>query len=162
MANQHVFPHDMMAAFNPELCRDNDAMMFVTVFLATLDLETNLLTYSYGGHNQPLYISSEGNVSMLEGDSGTALGIFEEATFTMETLQLNPGDSILLYTDGINEAMNVNYEEYGDDRFCDLFRGTVNKNAQDLVEMISADVAIFTKGAEQSDDITLLALKIQS
>ncbi|MEY3880599.1 MAG: hypothetical protein RIQ94_1395 [Pseudomonadota bacterium] len=162
MANQHVFPHDMMAALNPELCRDNDAMMFVTVFLATLDLETNLLTYSYGGHNQPLYISSEGNVSMLEGDSGTALGIFEEATFTMETLQLNPGDSILLYTDGINEAMNVNYEEYGDDRFCDLFRGTVNKNAQDLVEMISADVAIFTKGAEQSDDITLLALKIQS
>lgn len=162
MANQHVFPHDMMAALNPELCRDNDAMMFVTVFLATLDLETNLLTYSYGGHNQPLYISREGNVSMLEGDSGTALGIFEEATFTMETLQLNPGDSILLYTDGINEAMNVNYEEYGDDRFCDLFRGTVNKNAQDLVEMISADVSMFTKGAEQSDDITLLALKIQS
>ncbi len=162
MANQHEYPHDMMAALNPELCRDNDAMMFVTLFLATLDLETNLLTYSYGGHNQPLYISSKGEVSMLPGDAGTALGIFEEATFTVETFQMNPGDSVLLYTDGINEAMSVSYEEYGDERFCNLFKGTVNKNAQDLVEQISADVSLFTTGAEQSDDITLLALQLKS
>jgi sigma-B regulation protein RsbU (phosphoserine phosphatase) len=160
IAKQHQFPDQMMGALNPELCRDNDAMMFVTLFIATLDLDTKQLKYSYGGHNRPVYLSNYGEVSLLPGDPGIALGILDEATFSMESMQLNAGDSLLLYTDGINEAMNINYEQYGDDRLCDLLRGCQDNNAQDLVEIVTADVNVFTKGAEQSDDISLLALQL--
>ena len=160
IAKQHEFPDQMMGALNPELCRDNDAMMFVTLFLATLNLDTKQMNYSYGGHNPPLYLSKFGIVSMLPGDAGTALGIFDEATFSMESMQLNAGDSILFYTDGINEAMNINYEEYGENRLCDLLTGCAENNAQELIEIVTADVNVFTKGAEQSDDITLLALQL--
>ena len=160
IAKQHQFPDQMMGALNPELCRDNDAMMFVTLFIATLDLDTKQLKYSYGGHNRPVYLSNYGEVSLLPGDPGIALGILDEATFSMESMQLNAGDSLLLYTDGINEAMNINYEQYGDDRLCDLLRGCQDNNAQNLVEIVTADVSVFTKGAEQSDDISLLALQL--
>ena len=160
MANQYVLPDRILAALNPEICRDNDAMMFVTLFIATLDLETKLIKYSYGGHNRPLYLSKYGIVSMLPGDSGTALGIFEDATFSMESMQLDSGDSLILYTDGINEAMSVDYEEYGDERLCGLLVGLDHLNAQELLETVSADVNVFTTGAEQSDDITLLTLQM--
>lgn len=160
MAKQYVLPDRVLAALNPELCRDNDAAMFVTLFLATLDLETNQLTYSFGGHNQPLYLSRYGIVSMLQGDSGTALGIMDGATFSAQTMQLNRGDSLLLYTDGISEAMDIDYEAYGEQRLCDLLTGLGANNAQELVETVIADVSVFIRGAEQSDDITLLALQI--
>lgn len=160
IAKQHAQPNQVLAALNPELCRDNDAAMFVTLFLAMLDLETYTLSYSFGGHNPPLYLSRYGIVSMLTGDSGTALGIFEDATFSSQTLTMNPGDSLLLYTDGISEAMDIAYDAYGEQRLCDLLTGLSHNNAQELVETIITDVNTFTGEAEQSDDITLLALQI--
>ena len=160
LAKQHDVVSDILNALNIELCRDNDAMMFVTLFIATLDLETSLLSYSYGGHNRPLLLSKYGIVSMLPGDSGMALGILDISQFCLESIQLNKGDSLILYTDGINEAMNIHYEEYGDERFSELITGLNELNAQELVETITQDVLNFTVGAEQSDDITLLTLKI--
>ncbi|MDD5272818.1 MAG: PP2C family protein-serine/threonine phosphatase, partial [Methylovulum sp.] len=160
IAKQHTQPHQVLAALNPELCRDNEASMFVTLFLATLDLETNILTYSFGGHNPPLYVSRYGIVAMLTGDSGTALGIIDGIGFSSQTLQLNPGDSLLLYTDGISEAMDKDYNAYGEARLCGLLTGLTHHNAQELSDTIIADVIAFTAGAEQSDDITLLALQI--
>ncbi len=160
IAKQHALPHQVLAALNPELCRDNEASMFVTLFLATLDLDTHIVTYSFGGHNPPLYVSRYGIVSMLPGDSGTALGIIDGVTFSSQSIQLNPGDSLLLYTDGISEAMNENYEAYGEPRLCDLLTGSAHNNAQQLVEGIITDVNTFTGEAEQSDDITLMALQI--
>ena len=160
LAKQHDVVSDILNALNIELCRDNDAMMFVTIFIATLNIESNHLIYSYGGHNRPLLLSKYGIVSMLPGDSGMALGILDSSPFCLETIQLNKGDSLILYTDGINEAMNIHYEEYGDDRFSDLLTGLDDLNAEELVGRITQDVFSFTLGAEQSDDITLLTLKI--
>ncbi|MDD5277599.1 MAG: SpoIIE family protein phosphatase [Methylovulum sp.] len=161
IAKQHAEPHQVLAALNPELCRDNDASMFVTLFLAMLDLDSRQLTYSFGGHNPPLHLSHYGIVSMLPGDSGTALGIIDGIDFSSQTLTLNPGDSLLLYTDGISEAMDVNYQAYGEQRLCDLLTGLNPNNAQELVETIITDVSLFTASAEQSDDITLLALQME-
>jgi len=160
IAKQHTEPHQILAALNPELCRDNDASMFVTLFLAILDLDTRKLAYSFGGHNPPLYLSRYGIVSMLPGDSGTALGIIDGIGFSSQTLQLNPGDSLLLYTDGISEAMDVDYQAYGEQRLCELVTGLAHDSAQELVETVIADVNSFTTGAEQSDDITLMAVLI--
>lgn len=160
MAKQHMLPHRILAELNPELCRDNDTAMFVTLFIATLDLETGMLTYSFGGHNPPLYLTARGAVAMLPGDSGTALGILDSVNFSAQTLQLNTGDTLLLYTDGISEAMNINNEAYGEPRMCRLLEGLVGNDAQQVIESIIASVHDFTQGAEQSDDITLLALQI--
>ena len=160
LAKQYEIVNDILHALNIELCRDNDAMMFVTLFIATLNLDNNVLTYSYGGHNRPLLLSKYGIVSMLAGDSGMALGILDSSHFCLESTQLNKGDSLILYTDGVNEAMNIHYEEYGDERFSDLLTGLDDSNAQELIEIITNDVHGFTLGAEQSDDITLLTLKI--
>jgi serine phosphatase RsbU (regulator of sigma subunit) len=162
LAKQYLLPNDILHALNIELCRDNDAMMFVTLFIATLDLESNSLTFSYGGHNRPLLLSRYGIVSKLPGESGMALGILDTSSFCLESIQLNMGDSLILYTDGINEAMSINYEEYGDERFIQLLKGLDQFNAQELIETITSDVLSFTIGAEQSDDITLLTLKIST
>jgi len=159
MAKHYAHPHQVLAALNPELCRDNDAAMFVTLFVATLALDTGLLTYSFGGHNPPLYLSRYGIVSMLDGDSGTALGIIDGVSYTAQTMQMNAGDSLLLYTDGISEAMDIDNEAYGEQRMCRLLTGLPEQNAEELVATVIAAVNAFTQGAEQSDDITLLALQ---
>ncbi|MDO9105892.1 MAG: SpoIIE family protein phosphatase [Methylovulum sp.] len=159
MAKHYVHPEQVLAAVNPELCRDNDTAMFVTLFIATLDLGTGVLTYSFGGHNQPLYLSRYGIVSMLQGDSGTALGIMDGVSYTAQTMQLHVGDSLLLYTDGISEAMDIANEAYGEQRMCQLMTGLPGHNAEELVATMIASVNTFTQGAEQSDDITLLALQ---
>jgi sigma-B regulation protein RsbU (phosphoserine phosphatase) len=98
---------------------------------------------------------------MLPGESGTALGIFDEASFSVETMQLNAGESLIMYTDGINEAMNVSFEEYGEERLCDLLTGLEHYNAQELIEAVNADINVFTLGAEQSDDIALIAFQLK-
>ncbi|MBT9099770.1 PP2C family protein-serine/threonine phosphatase [Methylovulum psychrotolerans] len=160
IAKQYTQPHQILAALNPELCRDNEASMFVTLFLATLDLDTYSLNYSFGGHNPPLHLSRYGIVTMLTGDSGTALGIIDGISFSSQTLQLSLGDSLLLYTDGISEAMDKDYNAYGEIRLCGLLTGLAYSNAQELIGTIMTDVIAFTAGAEQSDDITLMALQI--
>lgn len=159
MAQHYVRPDRILAALNPELCRDNDAAMFVTLFVATLKLDTGELCYSFGGHNPPLYRSRSGEVAMLQGDSGTALGIIDGVGYTAQTLRLQFGDSLLLYTDGISEAMNVVNEAYGEQRLQQLLAGLGLHDAETLVTTVIDAVHAFTQGAEQSDDITLLALQ---
>jgi sigma-B regulation protein RsbU (phosphoserine phosphatase) len=160
MAKQHGLPHRILEAVNPELCRDNDSAMFVTLFLATLDLKTGRLAYSFGGHNPPLLLAADGGVRMLEGDSGAALGIIEGMPFTEQVIFLKPGDGLLLYTDGISEAMDVHHEEFGEQRLCGLLVGEAGLDAQEMVDAVMAAVRDFTRGAEQSDDITVLALRM--
>ncbi|WP_052700553.1 PP2C family protein-serine/threonine phosphatase [Methylocucumis oryzae] len=159
MAKHYQQPEQILAALNPELCRDNDAAMFVTLFVATLDMKTGLLCYSFAGHNPPMHILANSDVVMLTGDSGMALGIFDFAQFKQQSLVLKPGDSVLLYTDGISEAMNTEQQAYGEHRLQALLTRLNQGNAEQMVRGVLDDVSAFTLGAEQSDDITLLALK---
>lgn len=159
IAKQHRTPQQILAALNPELCRDNDAAMFVTLFLALYDLDSRKFTYSFGGHNPPLHLSRDGSVSWLQGESGMALGIFDDAAFSAQTVSLQPGDSVLLYTDGVSEAMDTDNNAFGEERLSTLLDGNPGSDAQQLVETVIAAVTGFVRGAEQSDDITLLALR---
>lgn len=159
IAKQYKAPQQILAALNPELCRDNDSAMFVTLFLALFDPDSGKFTYSFGGHNPPLHLSRDGSASWLQGDSGMALGIFDDAVFSAQTLTLQPGDSVLLYTDGVSEAMDGDNNAFGEQRLSDLLAGNPGSDAQQLVESVIAAVNGFVRGAEQSDDITLLALQ---
>jgi sigma-B regulation protein RsbU (phosphoserine phosphatase) len=160
IAKQQGVPHRILEALNPELCRDNDSAMFVTLFLATLDLGTGRLVYSFGGHNPPFLLGRDGGARFLTGESGTALGVIEDIAFSEQSLVLRQGDGLLLYTDGVSEAMDTDYEIFGEERLHQLLIGQARQDAEELVETVIASVREFAHGAEQSDDITLLALRV--
>ncbi|MDO4798320.1 MAG: SpoIIE family protein phosphatase [Coriobacteriales bacterium] len=145
---------------NQRLCKGNDAGMFVTVWAATLDWQTGELTYCNAGHNFPLLRHGKGGEwEWLKKKCGLFLGTFETAKYRQETLALEPGDEIILYTDGVNEAFSADGEEYGNDRL-EAFLGSHNDlHPRQLVEALRTDVSRWAEGAEQSDDITMLCLE---
>jgi serine phosphatase RsbU (regulator of sigma subunit)/anti-sigma regulatory factor (Ser/Thr protein kinase) len=143
---------------NRHLCANNDAGMFVTVWAATLDYWSGKLTYVNAGHNPPL-LRHEGSWSWLTKRGGLFLGTFETAKYRSSELTLRPGDQLLLYTDGVNEAFSVNDEEYGNDRLEAFLSEHTTLRPRELTQALRADVAAWAEGAEQSDDITILTLE---
>ena len=143
---------------NWHLCQGNEASMFVTVWAATLDYETGKLTYVNAGHNPPL-LRHEGSWDWLRIRGGLFLGTFDTAKYRSSTLTLVPGDQILLYTDGVNEAFSVTGEQYGDDRLEDFLNHHVDLHPHALVDALQADLRAWSEGADQSDDITILSLE---
>ena len=149
-----------IATANSRLCANNDAGMFVTVWAATLDYNTGELTYVNAGHNFPLLRHGfNGEWEWLKKRCGLFLGTFETAKYRQEKLMLAPGDELLLYTDGVNEAFNVDEEEYGNDRLEKFLAAHANMHSREVVRSLRADVARWAEGAEQSDDVTILALE---
>ena len=151
-------PADVLKEVNDLLTQDNEAAMFVTVFYAVYDRYTGRFTYANGGHNAPLHISGQGECSLLPLTQGLALGIVPDLEFHQESVVLKPNDTVVMYTDGVNEAMNRDHEEFGNDRLLELFAGKPPKSASDADEATFAAVAAFVAGAAQSDDITCLTL----
>ena len=151
---------DAILTANYHLCSNNDAGMFVTVWAATLVWETGELTYVNAGHNFPLLRHGQGGEwEWLTKKCGLFLGTFETAKYRQETLTLEPGDELLLYTDGVNEAFNVDEEEYGNDRLEAFLIAHNDLAPQEIVRALRADVAAWAGEAEQSDDVTILALE---
>ncbi len=149
---------------NRQLCENNDEMMFVTVFFGVLDIGTGDFTYVNAGHNPPLlYRATAGRFDYLPMAAKTsALGIKERAVFTEDHLALAPGDTLLLYTDGVTEALNEAGELYAEARL----EATLNRQGggvpvDSLLAAVRDDLRAFAGAAEQSDDITVLALRYQ-
>ncbi len=153
-------PARAIASANSRLCANNDAGMFVTVWAATLDYNTGELTYVNAGHNFPLLRHGfNGEWEWLKKKCGLFLGTFETAKYRQETITLHPGDELLMYTDGVNEAFSANDEEYGNDRLEAFLVKNSNLHPREIVRSLRADVAHWAEGAEQSDDITILSLE---
>jgi phosphoserine phosphatase RsbU/P len=147
-----------LALANDELCRQNPLDLFVTVFLGIFDPASGRLEYANGGHNPPLLRQANGPTVWLEPTGDMALGVMPELPYSTATVQLQPGDLLLAYTDGVTEAFNGAQEAYAEQRLLDLVRQSSDAGAQVLVEQIFSDVARFADGAPQSDDITVAAL----
>ncbi|MBQ6297064.1 MAG: SpoIIE family protein phosphatase [Selenomonadaceae bacterium] len=151
----------VMALANNQLCQGNDEMMFITVFIAMLDLKTGKLIYVNGGHNPPmLYRDNEKKFSWLNLEQNCVLGLMDEMDFEQQETQMNHGDIIYLYTDGVTEAMNKNREQYGEARLENCLNATNHQcKLQTLLESVSKSLAEHVQDAEQSDDITMLAVR---
>jgi sigma-B regulation protein RsbU (phosphoserine phosphatase) len=115
--------------------------------------------YCNAGHNPPYILKSNGEVKALPMAEDPMVGAIEGVVFHEATAQLEQGDSLLMFTDGVTEAMNVNNEEFGEERLEDTLAGVTMSTCQQMIDTVKSDVAAFTQGAEQSDDITILALK---
>lgn len=159
VAEQHLTPSQVLTKVNHELFVDNEQMMFVTVFCGVLDLRTGELQYSNAGHLPPLRLRGSGEVTWLDLPKGSVLGISEAPAYATCALKLEPMDSLLLYTDGVNEAMDPGQNLYGDDRLHTFAAAQAGTGPKEMVEALFAAVHHFAAGEEQSDDISVLALR---
>ncbi len=148
-------PARILARVNEALFEDLEEGMFVTVALATLDPKSGELRYSRAGHPAPLVRDPAGLVTELREANGPALGVSEHAVFDQGSCVLDRGDVVVLYTDGVNEAMNPANVLYGDDRFRGVLRRT-HGGAEALHESVLADLEGFVAGRSPNDDLTLV------
>lgn len=151
-------PHQIMDSMNRELCKNNEDAMFVTLFLGMLDTRTGKLDYCNAGHNLPYLLTGNGQLHTVEGTHGTPLGILDDMVYEQGSLQLNPEDRLVLYTDGISEAMNRDGVFYGEARIRESLAALSRKAPGLVAECLIKDLETFVQGAQQSDDITLLVL----
>lgn len=147
---------------NKSLCERNPEKMFVTTFMGFLNLETGMVDYINAGHNPAFIIKADGSVQRLISQRNFVLARKPKFNFKTDYLQMQPGDCLFLYTDGITEAFNSNGEMFGEDRLEETLRSGAKLTAGDLIEHVKKEVSSFTSGAEQSDDMTMLLLKYKS
>ena len=157
-ALRQLSPAVCMKESNDLLCRESVNGMFVTTFYAILNIHTGDVVYCNGGHNRPVWIRKNDKVSLLPMTGGMALGVVPGLAYKEQSLKLEAGDSLFLYTDGISEAMNRRNEQYGDIRLVEACSSVKNQSPKAMIEGISESVQSFVNGATQSDDITMLAL----
>ncbi len=151
---------DVLGNVNDFLVDNNDAQMFVTVFAGILDLDTGVVTYSDGGHEDPFIIRSGATIEQFHKETGLALGITRDFKFPSGVIQLMPGDTLVLYTDGVNEAMNRERKMFSTERIGHtLIPFLGGAPASNVAKTIVADVVEYAAGAPQSDDITVLAIR---
>jgi len=150
---------EILTGVNSLLYPDNDSMMFVTIFCAILNTETGELSYSSAGHNPPLLCVAGETPAYMNVAPALMVGVMEDASYTSETITLRRGDIILLYTDGVTEAKNTSSEFYGEARLLNTALNRETDSVRDIIGLIRKDVLGFSNGADQSDDITMVALK---
>ena len=151
-------PSEILSAVNAEICTGNKSKMFVTVWLGILDLETGLMTCSNAGHEYPVIRGSDGVFRILKDKHGLVVGARPKSVYRDYEIQMNPGDAVFVYTDGIPEASNAKEEFYGLQRLEDALNRLPCQDPCGILEGIKADVDAFTGDASQFDDMTMLCL----
>ncbi len=152
-------PGKVLQEVNDLLADDNESAMFVTVLYAVYDPPTGRLSYANGGHNLPVIFHADGSSTVLPYTQGLALAVLSGFDFEEGEVTLAPGDTLVLYTDGVSEAMDIEKEEFGMERLRAVFAGGQPESAETANEAVFAAVREFVGDAPQSDDITCLTLK---
>lgn len=156
-------PAEVLYKANNELCKENEQCMFVTLVLGILNLKTGEVEFANAGHNPFIIMQGNGSAEYRKMSPGMVLAAFSDVIFVNERLVLNPNDTIFMYTDGVTEAMNRDHHLFGEDRLLESIRNTGSLAVPDLIDETMKVVNLFVDGNEQSDDITILALRfIQS
>lgn len=152
-------PEDCMGEVNRLLLKDNPSSMFATCFYGILNTETGEMLYSNAGHNPPYRIAPGGLVEPLQQRGGTPLGMFPWEQYGAGSVQLNRGDALFLYTDGVPEATNLDVEDFSNERMLEVLREAAALPSREIIETVNSHVMAFTAGAPQSDDITMVAIR---
>ena len=149
---------EVLQETNRVLSRDNASMMFVTLLYAVCDGATGEVSYASGGHEPPLLVDADGGCNFLPLTDGLALGVMEDFDYSASRAKLEPGDTMLLYTDGVTDAQNQAGEHFGAERLWDLFNNAPPADEQEAVDRVFDAVRTFSTNAEQFDDITCVAV----
>lgn len=145
---------------NNLICHDEKSGMFVTLFYATLDKNTQQLNYVNAGHNPPLMISEKESRIVMLTAKGIALGVMPDISLEEQEIHLHEGETIVFYTDGITEAVNSQKELFGEKRLARLIQDNRNLTAKELIKRVEQEIVTFSEGQPQFDDITLMVVKV--
>ena len=149
-------PADILARANSILCEGNDAEMFVTVWLGIVDLMTGQMKCANAGHEYPVVMRAGEGYKLIRDKHGIALAAMDGMKYKGYDLQLNPGDRIFVYTDGVPEAINRNLEQFGTERMVQVMNATWTGTLQEALSAVQEELASFVGSEEQFDDITML------
>ena len=160
VARQGLAPAEIARRINDTVSEKNDQMIFVTMFLAAVDLKTGVMEYCNCGHNAPVLVSN-GSVGMLKVDSNVALGIMGDWEYSLQELTLSPDDVLFLYTDGLTEATRADGELFEEKKVLENLSGNEGDiPVSEVIYRMTAAVEEFVGDAEQSDDLTMMALRL--
>ena len=166
LAKEGLTPAHIATRINDTLSTDNENSIFVTMFIAEIDLDTGRMDFCNAGHNPPVIINNQlkpgdSNRSyFIDMESNAPVGLWPELEYIGESIDNIKGNMLLIYTDGLTEAENDLQEQHGEERLLELVRKDKLVSAESTVNMILSDVATHVGGAGQSDDLTILCLKI--
>ncbi|MCP9927039.1 PP2C family protein-serine/threonine phosphatase [Cyanobium sp. CH-040] len=158
IAGQGLGPMELLMAANAQLWPENPTFLFVTIALGLYDSDNSTIHYAQAGHCQAVLIKQNGKAE-LQPAGGQPLGVFEDAEFSPLSCKLELGDTFVLYSDGVTEAMNSRKELYGDTRLLSVLGNVTGLSSRQICEKMLEDVASFVNRAEQSDDITIMVLR---
>lgn len=158
-AYSNYSPSDVLEKVNNEICANNQMEMFVTVWMGILELSTGKIVAANAGHEYPVTGHAGGDFELIKDRHGFVIGGMEGMKYKDYELQLEPGDKLFVYTDGVPEAANVNNEMFGTERMLDALNEDRYAPVEELLRNVRTAVAEFTSGAEQFDDITMLVVE---
>lgn len=149
---------NILTHVNNEISRDNDNNMFITVFMGILNTTTGYLVYTNAGHNPPFVVRKDGALVKLPEMHGVVVGAFQGVEYRETVLQLNRGDAVVAFTDGVTEAQDSLGRLYSDERLVNLLGSSRFDTCNEFVDNIFRDVLAYENGAEHADDITVLSM----
>jgi sigma-B regulation protein RsbU (phosphoserine phosphatase) len=155
-------PAVLLQRWNELICRNTDLSKFITCLLALIDPETRRVHFASAGHHLPLLVSpSQATPRQITAECGFPLGIVEEAEYATAVVDIGPEPWVLFcYTDGVIEAMDTDRKQFGSERLLGVLAEVREDDPQTVVKHVRHQVADFADGAQQSDDITMLAARI--
>ena len=163
LANQQKSPADICTLLNEALSgEENTTNMFVTLFVGQVDLQTGHLWFCNAGHNPPVIGGGEHHGEFLKMLPNFPIGVLPGLTFQGEEIDSIKGRPLFIYTDGLNEAENRQYEQFGEERLLNILRNTRFETAQQVIETLAAEVEHHRDGADPNDDLTMMCLRISA
>ena len=161
LANQQIAPADICTQMNEALSgEENSTFMFVTLFVGLVDLKTGHLSFCNAGHNPPVIGGGEHHGEFLKMLPNCPIGVMPGLQFQGEEIDSIKGRPLFIYTDGLNEAENRQYEQFGEERLLDILRNTHFETARQVIETLAAEVEHHRDGADPNDDLTMMCLRI--
>jgi sigma-B regulation protein RsbU (phosphoserine phosphatase) len=160
-AQDDRLPSKILTRVNADLAADNPECMFVTVFLGVINLRSGEISYTNAGHNPPLLRRADGSVAEVDAQHGPVLGIEEDREYGQGSFVLGQGEVLLVFTDGVTEAMDIADQPYSDERLLALVENLDQPSPAQLLAAVRTSVDEFAQGAEQADDITMISLQFK-
>jgi sigma-B regulation protein RsbU (phosphoserine phosphatase) len=154
-----IGPAEILSKTNETLCEDNRTDMFVTVWVGILELSTGTLRAANAGHEYPAFRHEGSEFELMKDKHGFVIGGMEDLVFTEYEVEMKPGSTLFVYTDGVPEATNASNEMFGTERLVHALRMAENKTPKQILEQVDSIVKDFVKDAPQFDDLTMLCLE---
>ena len=160
LATQHMMPAEIVTRMNAVLTESNEQGMFITMFIGLVDLKSGRMDYCNAGHNPPV-LGVDGDDHFMEGiETNAPIGLWPDLEFIGESVDNIRNKMLLVYTDGLNEAENLQKEQFGDDRLLDILNHRHFNSCKELIDHLDAEIVKHRNGADPNDDLTMMCLMV--